>query len=224
MTRRVVGMASNPTQRGSDLTADRLAHLLERLAPVPTDAAEQYTRLCRRLSAYFTWERCADPDRLADEVVDRVARRLADGEVVANLSGYVLGVARHVASEARARRDREARAMAELERTGLPDVTDDQAETALACLDSCLSRLDESRRRQLLTYYSSDLSARITERRQLAVSLDVKPVALRNRMLRLRQRLEICVARCRSGTNRDGSSRPPTEIEGLETDFGATSA
>lgn len=213
------GMASNRIERATELTADRLELLLRQLAPDPGEAAERYTRLCRRLSAFFSWERCSDADRLTDEVIDRVARRLADGEVISNLPSYVLGVARYVASEARARRDREARALTELGRREPPERTHDEG--ALACLDGCLSRLDSERRQQLLTYYSSDLSARIAERKRLAESLDVKPVALRNRMLRLRQRLETCVNRCLDGASRDTSSLGATQDEKLDGDIGA---
>jgi DNA-directed RNA polymerase specialized sigma24 family protein len=159
------------------------------------------------LRHYFRWERCTDPDRLADEVIDRVARRASEGLEFANVQAYVLGVARYVASEARERHVRQARALGEMARKPPAEATD---EAALTCLDQCLADLSADLREQVLTYYCKDSSARIAERKRLASLLGIRPVALRNRMLRLRARLEACVTTCL--TARDTSVTSDTEI------------
>jgi DNA-directed RNA polymerase specialized sigma24 family protein len=200
-------MASEgPHSSRRELTADHLEVLLQRLAPDPSEAADRYNRLCTRLRNYFRWERCTDPDRLADEVIDRVARRASEGQEFVNVQAYVLGVARNVASEARERHVRQARALGEMARKPPAEPTDD---AALTCLDQCLVHMSADQREQVLTYYCKDSSARIAERKRLASLLGVRPVALRNRMLRVRARLEACVTTCL--TARDTSVSPATK-------------
>lgn len=185
-------VASLPTS--GTLTADRLERLLHALDDDRERAADRYTLLVRRLIAFFGWQRCAEAERLADEVMDRVARRLSEGEAVANVPAYALGVARLVVREAQARQVRDDRAAHELEILSRPASTAD--DTALGCLDGCLQRLAPDRRRELLDYYGADVGARIEGRKRQAAALGVSPLALRNRMLRLRHGLETCVTRC----------------------------
>lgn len=176
------------------LTADRFDGLLRALSEDARDAADRYALLSRRLEAYFRWQGCADGQHLADQVMDRLARRLAEGEAVVNITSYALGMARLVAKEAHAREMRERRVASQFVLMPSSGQADD---SALTCLEGCLGRLSSDRREHLLAYYTADRS-RIDERRRLAQRLGVSPLALRNRMLRLRQTLEGCVARCLS--------------------------
>jgi DNA-directed RNA polymerase specialized sigma24 family protein len=183
-----------------DLTAARLERLLQLLAPDRAAAAERYNRLRAKLIQFLTWERCVEAEHLADEVINRVARRIDGGEHIENVTGYFLGVARLVACEARDRQTRHERALGEFARLEQKNRTEpvpaDRDRAALGCLEACLGSLDAERRRGLLAYYATDVAARIEQRRRLASELGLKPVALRNRMLRLRGRLEKCVENC----------------------------
>jgi hypothetical protein len=187
-------MAPRSPASDTSLTRERLDRLLRALSDDEAAAAERYALLVRRLVAYFGWQRCADAERLADEVVDRVARRLAEGEPVTHVGAYALGVARLVAKEARARLIRDERRARDYAQSARRDGGGD--EPALRCLDRCLERLGADRRHQLLEYYTQDTASRIEQRRRLADRLGVAPTALRNRMLRMRQDLEGCVGRC----------------------------
>jgi DNA-directed RNA polymerase specialized sigma24 family protein len=177
-----------------------------------------------RLVQFFDWERCDAPEDLADEVMNRVARRIAEGEAVANVPAYLLGVARFIVREARSRQARETRVLAEYARhignADEPAALDDRV---FECLDGCLAQLPPDRREHLLRYYTGEQSDRIAERERLASALGIGPVALRNRMLRMRQRLESCLQAClarqsgRDTSSRDGTvnrgprQRPPRE-------------
>lgn len=202
--------------RRRELTPDLFDRLLTRFSSNRLEAGEQYNVIRARLIQYFAWQGVDGAADLADEVVNRVARRLAEGEDIPNLRGYFLGVARLVTLEARQRRAREGQVHEEFSRrTGAADATR-QDEQALECLDRCLSQLTGTRRSQLLAYYTSDDGSRIAARQQLAKTLGIDMGALRNRMLRGRQQLEACVEHCvderdhRDG-HRDGSARPVTE-------------
>jgi DNA-directed RNA polymerase specialized sigma24 family protein len=192
-----------------DLTQDQLERLLERLGDTRTAAGERYNSTRARLIQFFRWQQVTAAEDLADEVLNRVARRLSEGEEIPNLPGYVHGVARLVALEARDRQARERRAYDEhLRQQNAPP---EPNQRMLDCLDRCLATLSQDRRDHLLAYYTGDQSARIGQRARLATALGVGAVALRNRMLRLRQRLEACVKECLdSPAERDGSAMADT--------------
>jgi DNA-directed RNA polymerase specialized sigma24 family protein len=179
-----------------DLTSELLEHLLGRLSPRPGEAAARYNRTRDRLVNFFAWQRCEDATDLADEVINRVARRLAEGEDIPNLPGYFLGVARLVLLESRGRRAREARVLAEYAARRAAAEAPPEDEHALECLERCLAAIAEGRREQLVAYYTGDQGERIARRKRLAESLGVGAIALRNRMLRMRRSLERCLGDC----------------------------
>jgi DNA-directed RNA polymerase specialized sigma24 family protein len=190
--------------------------LLEVLGPEREQAARHYEELRRNLLRFFEWRGCADPPALTDEVIDRVARRLVEGETIraTDPGGYFLGVARNVWREELKRAKREWTGVAEAASTaatapgelagGAEAARDAALETALVCLDRCLDGLPPETRGLVLQYYEGEGVRRIDRRRRLAETLAIEPGALRIRMLRLRERLERCVEACLEG-------RPVTE-------------
>jgi DNA-directed RNA polymerase specialized sigma24 family protein len=196
--------------------------LLEILGADREQAARRYEEIRRTLIRYFDWRGCGDPPGLADEVMDRVARRLAQGETIRakDPGSYFLGVARNVWREELKRMQRERTGLSEAasslstERAG--DDPEGATETALGCLDRCLDALPPETRTLVVQYYQDDGARRIDRRRRLAEALAIEPGTLRIRMLRLRERLERCVVSCiedrpvtegRAGTPADGGSR-----------------
>jgi RNA polymerase sigma factor (sigma-70 family) len=166
---------------GLALTADHFGPLLAALG-----SAERYEALRWRLVRLFTWERCGEPEVLADEALDRLARRVAEGEPIERLENYLFGIARMLLREesARAMRERTKRAefAREQVRLALP-ASDELAERLRRCLES----LEPEQRRIVLAYYDG------RPREQLAAELGLQLNALRNRALRLREKLERCV-------------------------------
>jgi RNA polymerase sigma factor (sigma-70 family) len=189
------------------LTRDAFEELLRQLDADPKRAGDLYNRHRQRLVQYFAWTQCADAEALADEVMDRVARRLSEGEVVPRLGAYFLGVARLVVLEQRQRAEQRRRALVEYDRQRVADPPHEIRErrAALDCLERCLDRLSPDRRALILDYYAGPADRRIAKRQELAETLGLHAGALRNRALRLRQSLEICVAECRRhADHRDG--------------------
>jgi DNA-directed RNA polymerase specialized sigma24 family protein len=167
--------------------------LLERLA-ADGDVAPAYARLHLRLTTFFRLRFPAEAESLADEVMDRLARRLGGGTTVLSLAGYALGIARLVAMEAGARqrkeRDAARDAVMELE-LSRPEA---EFDPAIPALRSCLGGLDPESAALMLEYYGADSgAARIAGRQALAERLGLSLNALRNRALRLRIGLEQCV-------------------------------
>ncbi len=161
-------------------------HLQQLLAVLGEESAERYEALRWRLVRLFTWERCGEPEALADEALDRLARRLTEGEPIGHLENYLFGIARMLLREEAARAMRQRAKLAEFGREqvrlSLP-ASDELAERLRRCLDS----LEPEQRRIVLAYYDG------RPRERLAVELGLQLNALRNRALRLREKLEKCV-------------------------------
>jgi RNA polymerase sigma factor (sigma-70 family) len=161
-------------------------------------AAEGLVLLRRKLLMYFTWNRAAFADELVDETLDRVARRLQEGDAIrsGDVRAYVYGFARNVLRESwsrphlvQTRQDPVAPETMEVEQ--------DVAERRSRCLDTCLARLPAETRRRLLAYYQADHgAAKILSRRELAARLGVSAGSLRLKLHRVRADLQVCVRAC----------------------------
>ena len=85
-------MSSPPERRNPwALSGEAFERLLAAFAPSREEAALRYESLRQRLVRYFTWERCPFPEERADEALNRVARRLEEGEPVQNVEQYAAG-------------------------------------------------------------------------------------------------------------------------------------
>ena len=199
------------TTRRWSLTETAFERLLRSLDGDPERAAARYEEIRRKLAKFFEWRACAPADEHADEVLDRVARRLEEGVVVQNVPAYCYGIARLVVREVAARAERQRAALAEL-----PAVDSAAPEDpALACLDRCLAQLDPGSRALLLSYYAGERRDLQQHRRALSERLGIAPNALRIRLHRVRRGLEGCLAACLETEGRE-TKRPslPLPAEG----------
>jgi len=183
------------------ITEQGLKNLLLVLSDDPERAAEVYLRVQGKLIRYFRWNTCPNPEELADEVLDRVARRVSEGEQIQSPTSYALGVARRVLLEAKLKLPLHPLEGDIAEKVGAEN------KTSLDCLDACLDELPPESRAMLLEYYSADRSERVRIRQAMADRIGFSVNALRNRCLRLRRGLEECMERCGKG----GPSKPGVE-------------
>lgn len=162
---------------------------------------ESYLEMRRRLSAYFDRRRCDHPDDLADDTLNRVARRLE--EVGAAADGppgrYCHIVAKFVFLEYLRARERDSTLYAE--RLESPIAGPDSQESTdqqkrLACLERCLEKLSAPDRELILEYYSRGDGRIADRRRDLAARLALTKNALAIRACRIRVAVEACVQSC----------------------------
>lgn len=171
------------------LTQRALDRLLERLGPDRDAAGREYDALRARLADYFDCKGVQRPESAADETLDRVARRVDEGELIEQVQPYTYGVARYVLLERLRLQLREQRASAGAAQEWL--VPPDAAEEArIACLTRGLEALPPADRELILAYYESAGGPRREGRKMLAERLGIRYEALKTRAHRLRLRLD----------------------------------
>lgn len=186
-------------ERGQGLTTESFDALLTQLAPDRERAGELYETIRRKLVRLFEWRGCAAPEDLADETINRVARRLAEGvELRSNDPyGYFCGVAHLVYKEVMRRAAREHRALESGDWPPPSSLTDDEpSDQRLDCLRRCLQELPADQRDLVLRYHQGENNIR--NRQALADQLRIPMNALRIRIHRVRRKLETCVHECLS--------------------------
>ncbi|MBA2734145.1 MAG: hypothetical protein H0U54_14855 [Acidobacteria bacterium] len=176
------------------LTEQSLRRFLSLLDEDPARAGEQYEILRRKLVRFFEWRGSATPEELTDETLNRLARKIDEGEAIRNLSDYVGGMARFVWLEALKEQERARGAFEELRAESQYSSPVDSSR--VECFESCLEGLLSESRTLILDYYRAERSDKIKLRRQLAEKLGVPLNALRIRAHRIRLQLEKCVGDC----------------------------
>lgn len=179
-------MAESVDQTSSsqwELSRDALEGLLLALGDDRNEAGRKYELLRTKLINLFAWQRDDTPEESADETLNRLARRLLQGEPVEKIDSYALGIARMLLKETARRRERHAIALREIQILRPGEGTGE--ETAQA-LESCLAELSAPTRDLIARYYGGDRTA-------LARDLGLSMNALRTRALRIRRRLYVSV-------------------------------
>lgn len=168
--------------------------LLQALAPDRDSAGQRYEQLRQRLLYFFGVRHVTHAEEHADEVIDRLARRLAEGaEVSPSIEAFALGIARNL------EREQWKKPQTVDLPWHLPDKPNAaEISPAVECLEQCLESLDEASRRSILRFYRAEGAVKIRQRQALAEELGIEANALRVRMHRLRARLEKCVAACQA--------------------------
>ena len=176
-----------------DLRKTDFDRLLLWLDPNPDLAGELYEKIRWRLIAILASRGCRIPEELADETIDRVARRVHDIETtyVGDKSLYFLGVMNNVHHEF-LKRPR----LSELAPTPEDSVVKEQI---YLCLDKCVEKLTPHAREIIEQYYAADKSAKINLRKRIATALGISNSNLRLRALRIRAKLQVCIERCLNG-------------------------
>ncbi len=151
-----------------------------------------YEQIRRRLTTIFAARRCSVPEELADETLDRVARRVAD--IAEGYEGdkarYFFGVANNV--------HHEYLKLPAPPESGEEFINDDTAdkERIFACLERCLGRLSDEGRAMILRYYSEEKQAKIDLHKRMTAEFKVSINTLRLRVLRMKEKLQPCLERC----------------------------
>ena len=161
------------------------------------DAGAQYEVIRRKLVRFFEWRGIDSADEHADETINRVARRLDEGQVIENLKGYFYGVARIIFMEQLKERERSPVALDDAPQGLRFCVTDDpEPEARVVCFEKCLESLPADNRKLIISYYQEEKRVKIELRQEMANRLQIPLNALRIRAHRIRVSLEKCISNC----------------------------
>ena len=179
------------------LTQEAFDKLLLAFGDDRDSGGKKYLEIRSNLTRFFEWRGCPFPEDHADETINRIAKRVAEGEQIQNPSGYAMGVARLLLLEIIKGRQREQVAITEFTNTST-EVADnpDDGEERIGCLRHCLSGLTTENRQLITEYYEGEKGDKIQNRKKLVEKLGIPVNTLRMRALRLRDRLQVCVEDC----------------------------
>lgn len=171
--------------------------LLSQLGSDRERASEVYLLLRLKLSKFFECRRCHSPAELTDETIDRVAKRLKEGEQIlaAEPMRYFYGVARNVLHEYQLR----CLKMVPLETLSVdeaPRIDPSQIqllkelrlaqEQHMENLQEALTKMAAETRQLLLDYYDPKSSSNKKHRQDLAARMGITVNALKIRIYRMR--------------------------------------
>jgi DNA-directed RNA polymerase specialized sigma24 family protein len=181
------------TKVKKEVDREKFANFLEWLSPEADSAGEAYERLRFRLCTFFSQRRCSFADELADETINRVILKSSE-ENIENKLAYCYGVARNVFRES-LRKEREHLNVDEIP---IAAKAPEEQSFSRECLDKCLAELSPESRNLILDYFSEVKLAKIELHRRISEGLEMTQTALRMRVMRIKQKLKICVQECMS--------------------------
>ena len=190
------------------LTGDAFNGLLAHFDEDAERAAEKYELARAELIRLFRYRGCNSFNELADETINRVTRKIEEGEIIPaqELTAYFYGVARNVLREYQRNPESSAAAIEELSPSDHPsenpekliEVRDSRvrSERRFQCFEECMRNLPPETRRLIVSYYEGEEGVKIKNRRALAEEMGISLNSLRIRLHRVREKLEKCASDC----------------------------
>jgi hypothetical protein len=184
-------------KRERDPTPEEFEKLLRWLDDDRDVAGEKYVTLRSRLMRIFVVRGCGDTERLADEVMNRVAVRIDKLVAAYDVPAKCLqGFAENVYKEYR-RVHREESLSEDLAQSRLSDERDQEAlEQQDECLTRCISELSRLESDLFRRYFQEDRHVRIRARKKLGAELGLTANAIRIKAFRIRRQLRHCMELC----------------------------
>jgi DNA-directed RNA polymerase specialized sigma24 family protein len=179
------------------LTEVAFDKLLERFSLNRDEAGIQYELARRKVVRFFEWRFVETAEECADETMNRVARRIDEGQNIDKLMAYIFGVARVIFKEVIKERKQAPIALDDAPAASFlraPEVF--ESDVRQICFDRCLEKLEAENRDLILDYYEGTGRAKIDNRQKLADKLQIPLNALRIRVHRTKKTLEDCIAEC----------------------------
>jgi RNA polymerase sigma factor (sigma-70 family) len=159
-------------------------------------AGQRYEKIRHRLIRIFLGRGCFEAEELADETINRAALKLP--QIVENYAGdpalYFYGVADKIYLEW-LRKQKKIKQVPFGETKSAEEI-ESSAEVEYECLEACLETLHEEYRRLIVEYYRKEKSAKIENRKALALELKISVNALQVKASRIRSSLKECVRHC----------------------------
>jgi DNA-directed RNA polymerase specialized sigma24 family protein len=164
-------------------------------------AVKRHDEIMRKMIKYFTRRAYSDPEELAAETRERVARIINSNREYPNHEALFYSVAQKVWHEAVRKPKPESLVLA-ADFGPLVDQETEHKELQARCLERCLAKLPASERDLISRYFLGRGVDQTKARKQLMTELDVSAGALRVRLHSIRNRLRRCVSACMAESQR----------------------
>lgn len=176
------------------LTSENLELLLLSLNSDREKAGEEHELLRQKMQEYFAARSSAIAEELADEAMNRLAKKNAEGEKIRDFNRYCYGLARLIWMESLRRPENNHVPVDEV--PDPPFVEHDFLLTKEenACYVHCIRQITDEERNLVIEYWDHDEKLHYEARKQQAIRLGISPTALRIRVSRIKKKLEICLA------------------------------
>jgi DNA-directed RNA polymerase specialized sigma24 family protein len=199
-------MQKTESKKNWAMTSNAFARLLEWLDEGKDSDGRNYLEMRQRLVAYFDRKNCLTPDELADETLNRVARRLEEEGTIKSETPakYCYITAKFVFMESLRGADKKSVPLDDIlkqppsNKFAVREEDEEKKikEKMLNCLEECTGKLETANREIIINYYYGEERVKIENRRALAEKLGISTNALTIRACRIRDKLEGCVGRC----------------------------
>jgi len=181
---------SIPKASASRVTAASFSLLL---AALGDHDGSQYEKLRAKLIFFFSRRLMGFPEDLADEVLDRLAQRLAQGTEMNSVEAFALGIARFVVQEQHGRKVHVDGVDPDyFDNVPAPSATLNREEDIVR-MEECLKKLSRTESRLLRGYYLVAGRNLMDARKKLSATLGISATTLRQRVFLARQRLRDCM-------------------------------
>ena len=197
-------------KRERDPTPEEFEKLLAWLAADRDEAGRKYETIRYRLIRIFVTRGCVEAERLADEVMNRVAVRI--DKLVLTYQGDPTKCFHGFADKVHLEYLRDQRELPLNESPPQPSPPDDEREREKLeqedeCLTQCMRELSAPESKLFRRYFQDEKRAKINARKSLALELRLTANALRIKAHRLRRRLRRCMEACLDGFLSDETIR-----------------
>jgi len=194
-----MGTSKQVPKRNWAPTETSFRNLLNWLDQGVDSGGQGYVDIRRRLVRFFDRKNCHAADELADQTLNRVARRLEEEGCITKVvpAQYCYIVAKFVLLEHLRHREQNGMALDEVSlaspRTRIDPNSLPNNEELLRSLDLCLEKLRPEDQKLILEYYGGEQQTKIARRKALAARLGLSMNALLIRACRIRSKLETCL-------------------------------
>lgn len=187
-------------KKHSQISIEDFEALLNWFSTDSEKAGIEYEKVRSGLIRFFHFRGCSDPETLADETINRVAKKIDslyfsdETQKISIFYGFALNIFRE-----------HLRHSSSMELQLLPEIpiveTESEAvsdkEVDLEYLERCLKELDENDRDLIIKYFSKDKGAKIELRKKLAKELKISVSTLHVKVHRIKFKLKNCIEECK---------------------------
>lgn len=179
------------------LTPENFEKLLLYFNPNRELAGEEYELLWLKMREYFGARACTCAEELADEVMSRLAKKIAEGEEIRDVLRYSYRLAHWIWMEFLRRPESNYVPFDELPVLSFapPDILLQKEQSG--CYLHCMQQITQEERRLVIEYWDNENQSHHKARKRLAKRMGLSLIALRIRITRIKKKLESCYSDCK---------------------------